>query len=283
MRILMLGNSLTTANGLPDLLASRLDAEVTVHARGGARLSEHLNPHTKLGAKTQQALAGGSFDFLIMQEMSNGPVTSPARFLESVNKLAQAARESGAQPILYATWAYAPTCTKLEKLGMSYGQMHDAMHQAALDASRESGASLADVCLAFHAHEHRQQLYQPDGIHPSPEGTLVALEQLVSTIEGCNKQRVCPTYQVYLLRCEDGSYYTGITTDAKRRYAEHLSQGPKAARYTRTHRVVALEATWEAADRAEASRIEYRIKRFTHAQKQALAQNPELLQSFLAQ
>jgi putative endonuclease len=38
---------------------------------------------------------------------------------------------------------------------------------------------------------------------------------------------------VYVLRCGDGSLYTGITTDVARRMAEHASGGPKAAKYLR--------------------------------------------------
>ena len=48
MRILMLGNSFTSANNLPQLIAKRTGAEVVVHTRGGARLKEHLNPNTKM-------------------------------------------------------------------------------------------------------------------------------------------------------------------------------------------------------------------------------------------
>ena len=78
------------------------------------------------------------------------------------------------------------------------------------------------------------------------------------------------SYQVYIMRCEDGSLYTGITTDVERRFEEHRSRGPRAAKYTRTHPVIAVEAVWDAPDRAEASALEYRIKRMTHAQKLAL-------------
>ena len=78
------------------------------------------------------------------------------------------------------------------------------------------------------------------------------------------------SYQVYIMRCEDGSLYTGITTDVERRFKEHRSRGPLAAKYTRTHPVVAVEAVWEAADRAEASALEYRIKKLTRSQKLAL-------------
>ena len=38
---------------------------------------------------------------------------------------------------------------------------------------------------------------------------------------------------VYVLRCGDGSLYTGITTDVTRRLAEHASGGPRAAKYLR--------------------------------------------------
>ena len=38
-------------------------------------------------------------------------------------------------------------------------------------------------------------------------------------------------YHVYLLRCEGGELYVGITTDLDRRFAEHAAGGPKGARY----------------------------------------------------
>jgi putative endonuclease len=38
---------------------------------------------------------------------------------------------------------------------------------------------------------------------------------------------------VYVLRCGDGSLYTGISTDVARRMAEHASGGPRAAKYLR--------------------------------------------------
>ena len=44
MRILMLGNSFTFTNHMPQMLADLTGAEVVHHTRGGARLSEQLNP-----------------------------------------------------------------------------------------------------------------------------------------------------------------------------------------------------------------------------------------------
>ncbi|HET9462686.1 MAG TPA: GIY-YIG nuclease family protein [Thiobacillus sp.] len=75
---------------------------------------------------------------------------------------------------------------------------------------------------------------------------------------------------VYMLRCADGSLYTGITTDVVRRVAEHNGVGPLGARYTRTRRPVQLVHVEAAADRAEAARREWAIKQLDRARKLAL-------------
>jgi putative endonuclease len=75
---------------------------------------------------------------------------------------------------------------------------------------------------------------------------------------------------VYMLRCADGSLYTGITTDVVRRVAEHNGDGPQGARYTRTRRPVQLVHVEAAACRAEATRREAAIKQLDRARKLAL-------------
>jgi putative endonuclease len=75
---------------------------------------------------------------------------------------------------------------------------------------------------------------------------------------------------VYMLRCADGSLYTGITTDVVRRVAEHNGDGAAGARYTRSRRPVALVYVEPADTRAEALRREAAIKRLDRARKLAL-------------
>ena len=72
MRILMLGNSYIFTNDLPSILAEITGAEVVQNTRGGARLREQLNPETRLGAKALELLQNEKWDFVILQEMSNG-------------------------------------------------------------------------------------------------------------------------------------------------------------------------------------------------------------------
>lgn len=77
-------------------------------------------------------------------------------------------------------------------------------------------------------------------------------------------------YYTYLLRCGDGSLYTGITTHLGRRLAQHTGQVPGGAKYTAAHPPVGLEAAWLSQDRAGASRLEHRLKALTKAEKEGL-------------
>ena len=63
-----------------------------------------------------------------------------------------------------------------------------------------------------------------------------------------------------MVRCEDGSHYTGITTDPRRRMREHVLRLTPGAKYTKSHRVIALDVLWSAQTRSEACRLEAAVK-----------------------
>lgn len=70
---------------------------------------------------------------------------------------------------------------------------------------------------------------------------------------------------LYLIECQDGSIYTGITVDVAARYAAH--QAGSGARYTRSHPPRELLAVVEYADRSQASKAEYAMKQLSAAEK----------------
>lgn len=72
-------------------------------------------------------------------------------------------------------------------------------------------------------------------------------------------------WYLYLLECEDGSLYTGISTDVDRRFAEHRSG--KGARYTRSHLPRYLLASVAIGSRSEALKAELRLKALPRAEK----------------
>ncbi|MBN3725483.1 GIY-YIG nuclease family protein [Burkholderia sp. Ac-20379] len=84
---------------------------------------------------------------------------------------------------------------------------------------------------------------------------------------------------LYLIECEDGSVYTGITTDVDARFAQHANG--TGARYTRARKPRAVLAWFPLADRSSASRAEYWVKRLTPVQKRALASGQRTLESVL--
>ena len=98
MRILMLGNSFTTANNLPQALASLTGAEVVCCARGGARLSEQLNSNTRLGSQTRAALQNEEWDYVVLQEMSHGPITAPGASSPAWKGFAGRSGQTGRSP-----------------------------------------------------------------------------------------------------------------------------------------------------------------------------------------
>ncbi len=77
-------------------------------------------------------------------------------------------------------------------------------------------------------------------------------------------------YYVYILRCEDNSLYTGITTDVMRRFAEHREDKVKGAKYTKAHKPKEIAAAWEVGTKSDASKLEYRIKKLEKAEKEKL-------------
>lgn len=77
-------------------------------------------------------------------------------------------------------------------------------------------------------------------------------------------------YYIYMLRCEDSSIYTGITSDINRRIEEHFSKNKKCAKYTYTHTAKKIEKVWETENRKLASKLEYHIKKLSKEQKEKL-------------
>lgn len=75
-------------------------------------------------------------------------------------------------------------------------------------------------------------------------------------------------WYVYILRCGDGTLYTGITDDVERRLAAHRSG--RGAKYTRGRGPLELVHTEQLPDKSAALRREYQIKQLTRQEKEAL-------------
>lgn len=87
-------------------------------------------------------------------------------------------------------------------------------------------------------------------------------------------------WSIYLLRCADGSLYTGIATDVSRRISEH-EQGKRGAKYLRGRGPFELVYQRAVGDRSVATRIEYRVKQLARIEKEDLQQLPSRIDELL--
>jgi putative endonuclease len=90
------------------------------------------------------------------------------------------------------------------------------------------------------------------------------------------RQRLClfvlsylmPDWYVYILRCRDGSLYTGVATDVERRIADHLAG--KGAKYLRGRGPLKLVFKKQVGNKGLALKVERKVKRLPRHKKEAL-------------
>lgn len=87
-------------------------------------------------------------------------------------------------------------------------------------------------------------------------------------------------FSLYIVRCTDDTLYTGIAADVARRLCEHETSA-RGAKYLRGKGPLKLEFSETVGDRATATALEYRVKRLTRAQKEAIIDGRESLRDLL--
>lgn len=166
MRILYVGNSFTARNNLPGLIkamaATRgIEIEHKLIQAGGASLRQHLN-----AGKALEAIAGGAYDVVVLQEQSTLPIKSPARFRESARDFDAAIKAVGARTALYMTWARRNAPDTQQALTTEYAA-----------AAAELDATLIPVGLVwqhFLATHSEPSLHDKDNSHPALPGSYLA-------------------------------------------------------------------------------------------------------------
>lgn len=182
MRILMIGNSFTYYNDMPRILSAMLGEEVVSFTRGGAYLSAHLDAEDEMYQPTHKALSDEKWDYVILQEQSNAPMTKREAFQESAKGLCELIHQNGAKPLLYATWAYKDGTEKLASMGVGYDEMLQGLYDSYHAAAESNHALIADVGLAFRDVRDIVELYCEDAFHPSPAGSVLAAATIAAVI-----------------------------------------------------------------------------------------------------
>lgn len=103
-------------------------------------------------------------------------------------------------------------------------------------------------------------------MHPTYKRMLTGLEKKAKASR--RKKKSTDAWSLYILKCSDGSFYTGITNDLERRLKMH--QAGKASRYTRTRGPVEMMYSEPCGDRSGALIRECEVKEWPRRKKEFL-------------
>jgi len=90
-------------------------------------------------------------------------------------------------------------------------------------------------------------------------------------------------WHLYLVRCRDGSLYTGITTDVARRFAEHQENNDAGAKYLRGRGPLVLVFQKKLGGRSLALGVENKVKKLSKARKEELIRNEKCIEEIINQ
>ena len=218
LKVLFIGNSYTSVNDLPAMVAALADAaggrkiEVDRHLVGGCTLEKHVKDQ-----KAIDKIRSAKWDVVVLQEQSLRPVIDRKSMHEYARLLDAEIKQQGAKTVFYLTWArqhipdmqegtdpakspkYAKamygisgaaktidleTWLQQQKTGLVGG-----LNGAYLDAAKELGAGVAPVGIAWKmalAADPPFVLHRPDKSHPNPTGTYLAACVFYATLLDAN-------------------------------------------------------------------------------------------------
>lgn len=179
LNVLFVGNSYTYNNNLPHIVeiisegtSTHLNTRRSV--KGGAFLWEHWTGNRSL--ETRRIIEEGDFDVVILQDNSMATLRVPDSTLKYVKKFTEFNLQHGAKTYLFNTWAREKVPQWQLTIDMKYQEAADA-----------SGAHRVPVGAVWqHAMDIRPgiDLYNSDGSHPTPLGTMLTACIFVKAITG---------------------------------------------------------------------------------------------------
>lgn len=194
-KVLFIGNSYTYYNDMPkmvDSLAASIgeNLECTAITKGGQTLKGHLE-----NQKLLDTLSRGGWDYVVIQEQSSAPAKTSREVIADVypyahtlDSLAKAGSPE-AKVIFYMTWGHRNgTTRKAERrnpMMRTYQEMQARLRTSYLEMTYENNAWCAPVGMAWAKVRSEMPdivLYNKDNSHPSPAGSYLVANVILSTI-----------------------------------------------------------------------------------------------------
>jgi hypothetical protein len=164
LRILFIGNSLTSANDLPGLVQQlgRGDPSRHVDVRSVAYGNYSLEDHWNRG-DAQRAIESARWDLVVLQQGPSALPESRALLVEYATRFAGEIRRAGARPAIYMVWPPLSREPEWDAVTASHAAAAEAVHGLllpageAIRAARAAGAGIT--------------LFEADGFHPALAGS----------------------------------------------------------------------------------------------------------------
>lgn len=198
-KILFIGNSYTYCNNMPSdyfeeiMRAAGYKVRVMSLTKGGWTLMNSSNAQDELGMQVDSVLKNQTFDFVVLQEQSMTPAVNAGSFYSGVRRLDKKIRESGATPVLYATWGRKQGSGDLAACGLTAETMTWKLAASYEHMGQTHDIPVAHVGLAFWdivQNGRRVNLFDTDLSHPSAEGSYLAALTIFARITGVDPTTV---------------------------------------------------------------------------------------------
>lgn len=175
--ILMIGNSYSSANDLPNVVSELAAGEgrtlsTTLVAEGGWSLGDHVN-----SSGTMNLAESESWDYVVLQEQSVIPSLAEYRedfMFPAARVLDKAISEAGAETLLYMTWGRE---NGMADVGFAtYTAMQDQVTIGYRALGEELGAQVLPAGVSWQraiGRDPQLDLWAPDGSHPTVAGTYL--------------------------------------------------------------------------------------------------------------
>jgi len=176
-RVFFIGNSYTSVNDLPTVFADLAwsgghRVHTGVQAPGGWKLADHDT------SDTGSTLSASRWNFVVLQEQSEIPSDKNLRetyMYPAAQDLVLMARNAGAEPMFFLTWAHRNGWPAYNL--PDYSSMQSAIDDGYLTIAGQQHAAVAPVGYAWMSLVDRESdpgLWQDDGSHPTEKGTYLA-------------------------------------------------------------------------------------------------------------
>ena len=186
-RVLIIGNSYTFYNNLPDSLEAlskktAYPLEVDSYTAGAMSLHGFLTMPQH--AKARQLVESGRYDWVVLQDQSQTPAYKPEESLSAVQQWADIATQHDTRVMLFLTWAHA------SRQGNRYQPMQDmqertsATYCRAALAGKTRVAPVGEAWAAWYRKNPDKPLHGKDGSHPNDMGSYLAACVLHAAITG---------------------------------------------------------------------------------------------------